>query len=94
MQHTFLEINSIESIERPEYKSSLFAFTGFYSSTFIYSHFSTKIKFLYCLLSSVALWGSPMVETEGNIFEFQVCRLLENAFFMDFRVLWGVLKKS
>ena len=43
-----------------------------------------KIQFLFCLLSSVALWGGPMVDTKGNIFEICVWRSLENAFFLDF----------
>ena len=38
-----------------------------------------------------------MVDTEGKNFEIQVCRLLENAFYVDFswnfRVLWGVFEK-
>ena len=44
-------------------------FPGFYLSTFAYSRFPPKIQFLYCLLSSVILWGGPMVDTEGSIFE-------------------------
>ena len=35
----------------------------FYPSTFAYSHFSSKIQFLNCLLSSLSLWGIPMVGT-------------------------------
>ena len=31
----------------------------FYLRTFDYSHFPLKIQFLYCLLSSMALLGSP-----------------------------------
>ena len=37
-----------------------------------------------CLLSSVARWRCPMVDTEGKMFEIQVCRLLENALFLGF----------
>ena len=47
--------------------------------------------------SSVALWVGIMVNTEGKWFEFQVCRSLENIFFMEFSwnfiVSLGVLKK-
>ena len=43
-------------------------FAGFYPSTFVYSCFSPKIGFLYCLLSSVVPWGGPMVDTKQNIF--------------------------
>ena len=42
---------------------------GFYRSTFVYSRFPPKIQFLYCLLSSVAPWGGPMVNSEGKIFK-------------------------
>ena len=45
---------------------------GFYPSTFVYSHFPLKIQFLYSVLSSVALWGGPMIDTEGKMFEIQV----------------------
>ena len=37
---------------------------GFYPSTFVYSHFLTEIEFLYCLLSSLALWDDPVVFTK------------------------------
>ena len=56
--------------------------TSFYPSTFVYNCFPPKIQFLYCLHSSVA--PGPMVDTEGKIFEIQVCRSLENAFFLGF----------
>ena len=73
-------------------------FTGFYPSTFVYSHFPSRIQFLYCLLSSVAQWGGPMVDNQQEIFEIYMCRSLENAFFLNFswsfRILWGILKKS
>ena len=46
-----------------------FLCAGFYPSTFVYSRFSSKIQFLYCLLSSLAPWGGPMVDTEGKIFQ-------------------------
>ena len=69
----------------------------FYPSTFVCGHFSQKIQFLNCLHSSVALWVGIMVNTEGKWFEFQVCRSLENIFFMEFSwnliVSLGVLKK-
>ena len=53
---------------------------GFYPSTFMCSRFSQKNQFLCCLLSPVALWGSPMVDTKGKIFELYVCWSLENTF--------------
>ena len=66
------------------------------SKHFCVQLFSPKIQFLYCLLSSVALRGDPMVDNEGEIFEIHMCKLLESAFFLDFswnfRVLWGVSK--
>ena len=43
--------------------------SGFYPSTFVYSHFYAKIQFLYCLLSSLSLWGIPIEGTKGKIFE-------------------------
>ena len=56
------------------------------------------LRFLYCLLNSVALWGGPMVGTEGKSFEIKACRSLENAFLLNFswnfKVSWGILKKS
>ena len=71
--------------------------SGFYPSTFVYGCFPPKIQFLYCLLNSVAPWGGLMIDSEGKFFEIQICRFLENTFFLDFcwnfRVLWGVLKK-
>ena len=59
--------------------------------------FSSKVQFLYNLLSSVALWGGPMVETKGKIaLEF---RSVERSkmhfswiFLWTFRVLSGILK--
>ena len=33
---------------------------------------------------SVAPWGGPMVDTKGKMFEIQIYRLLENAYFSDF----------
>ena len=42
---------------------------GFYPSTFVYSRFLPMIQFLYCLLSSVAPRGGPMVDSGGKIFE-------------------------
>ena len=41
--------------------------SGFYPSTFVYSRFSSKIQFLYCLLSSVTPCGGPMIDTERKI---------------------------
>ena len=57
---------------------------GFYPSTFVYSCFPPKIQFLQYLLSSVVLWGGTMVDTKRKMFQIQICRLLENAFFLDF----------
>ena len=57
---------------------------GFYPSTFVYNRFPPQIQFLQCLLSSLPLQGDLMVDTKGKMFEIQVCRLLENAFFSDF----------
>ena len=48
--------------------SNMFILSGFYPSNFVYSCFPPKIRFLYCLLSSVALWGGPLTDTEGKIF--------------------------
>ena len=45
-----------------------YSHTSFYASTFVYSHFSIKIQFLYCLLSSVAPWGGPMVDMKEKVF--------------------------
>ena len=42
---------------------------GFYQGTFVYSRFSPKIQFFYCLISSVALSIGLIVYTVGNIFE-------------------------
>ena len=41
----------------------------FFPNTFVYSCFSPKIQFLFCLLSSVAPWGDLMV---GNTMHFNV----------------------
>ena len=54
-----------------------------------------SVSLLFTLFSCF-VWCC-MVDTEGKIFEIQVSRLLENAFFLgffNFRVSWGVLKKS
>ena len=42
--------------------------SGFYPSTFVYSRFFPKIQFLFCLLSSLSLWG---------FLKYLVSRLLE-----------------
>ena len=42
---------------------------GFYPITFVYSHFPLTNQFLYSELSSVILWGGPIVDTEGEMFE-------------------------
>ena len=41
---------------------------GFYPSSFVYSRLSSKIRFLYCFLGSVAPCGGPMIDTEWNFF--------------------------
>ena len=48
---------------------------------------------------SVALWGSPIVDTEIKFFEIYVCRSLENAFFFliffwNVIILWGILEEK
>ena len=43
--------------------------TGFRPSTFVTALFYQRL-FLYCFLSSVALWGVSMVGTERKNFEF------------------------
>ena len=43
-----------------------------------------RFSFLTVFFSSVAPWGSPMVDTKGKMFEIYLCRLLKNAFFLDF----------
>ena len=79
-------------------KKVLDATAGFYPSTFVYSRFPPKIQFLYCLLNQMAPWGGPVIDSEQKLFEIYICRLLEKVFFLDFlwnfRVVWGVLKKS
>ena len=45
--------------------------SSFYPSTFVYNRFSPKIQFLYCVLSSVASLGGPMVDTQGRLLEFR-----------------------
>ena len=59
-------------------------YSGFFPITFVYSRSSPNIKFLYCLLSSVALWGGLMVDTEGKTFEINVCRSMGNVFSLKF----------
>ena len=70
---------------------------SFYQTTFVYSHFSPKIQFLYCFLSSIALSGNPVVDTEESFLKFRSAESWK-PFFLDFsrnfRVLWAVLKKS
>ena len=65
---------------------------GFYSQPF-----SSKVQFLYNLLSSVALWGGPMVDTKGKIaLEFRSGERSKMhfswIFLWTFRVLSGILK--
>ena len=57
--HKYLLWQNVAHFERVEpatiYMSKKFHLhSGFYSSTFVYSCFSTKIQFFDCLLSSVA----------------------------------------
>ena len=58
--------------------------SGFYPSTSAYNHFPPKdsVSLLIALFRGSV--GGPMVETEVNIFETYACRLLENAFFLNF----------
>ena len=56
---------------------------------------------MHKVLSSVAPWGSPMVETEGKCFKFRTADCLKMHFSWNFMVLWRfgvskiwVLKKS
>ena len=49
--------------------------SGFYPSTFVYSRFCSKIQFLYRLLSSLSLWGAPiMVGTKEKVLGLQIAR--------------------
>ena len=70
---------------------------GFYPITFVYSHFPLRNQFLYSVLSSVALWGGPMIDTEGDIF-WNLGLVCWKKHFLGFpwnlRVSWGVLKKK
>ena len=58
------------------YFGTLLWYSGFYLSTSVYCLFPQHVQFVYCLLSSVAPWVGPMVETEGKSFQILVCRLL------------------
>ena len=42
---------------------------GFYPITFVYSHVPLTNQFFYSELSSVALWGGPIVDTEEEVIE-------------------------
>ena len=53
-----------------------FQLQDFIPALFSAAVFSPNIQFLFCLLSSVAPWGGPMVDTEANIFVNYVCRLV------------------
>ena len=67
----FIQLNSILFITHMSVYMYMYVirFTGFYPSTFVDSRFPPKIQFLYCLLSSVALWSGPMVDTKGKMFK-------------------------
>ena len=70
---------------------------GFYPSTFVYSQFCSKIHFLYCLLSSLPLWGAPiMLGTKEKIFDLQIARnalltLFIHSFFLTL-IFLGILE--
>ena len=69
---------------------------GFYVSNFL-QRISPKIQFLHCLLSSIAPWGCPMFNNEGKFFWNLGLQIIEKCnldFSWDFRVSWGVFKKS
>ena len=68
-KHKGLSHKNIASYKITSKRLKHLFFPGFYPNTFLYSRFSPKIEFLYCLLSSVAPWGGPMVDTKQNIFE-------------------------
>ena len=53
---------------------------GLNPSTFVYSRFSLKIQFLYCLLSSLFLWGAPMEGREWMSLDSgkSICNTLPN----------------
>ena len=59
-----------------------------YNQAFIKALLSTAVfpqRFsFFNACSAQWLWVSPMEDTEGKMFEIQVCRLLENAFSSDF----------
>ena len=62
--------------------------TGFHASTFVYLCFSPKIKFLYCLLSSLFTWGAPLMGTEVKIIwnlSLQIIRKCVSITLSDYR---------
>ena len=71
---------------------------GFYSNTFVYSRFSPKIWFLYCLFSSVAPWSDLTVVTKGKILEIQVIQIAGKCiflgFFLGFQSFMGIFEET
>ena len=53
---------------QPYYQADEGQISGFYLSNFVYNCFPPKIQFPYSFLSSLSMWGAPMVGTKGNIF--------------------------
>ena len=45
--------------------------TKLYPSTLVYSPIFPKIQFFYCLLSLLAPWGGPMVDTIEKFLKFR-----------------------
>ena len=39
------------------------------SEPFFLQLFSSKIQFIYCLISLVSWWDGPMLDTKGKMFE-------------------------
>ena len=58
--------------------------SGFYPTTFVYSHFPPKIQFLYCFLTLVAPWGGPMEDTKEKILGNLGMQHAEKCIFLGF----------
>ena len=75
---------------------------GFYPSTFACSHFSPKIQFLYCLFSSLSLWGGGHQSFRNSSLQIAEISTLSCLFIifacsdsnlsLNFKLLWGVFK--
>ena len=72
--------------------------SGFYPSTFVYSHFSPKSEFLYFFLSSEAPCGGLMVDTKGEIsgsLSTQISgKCIFLGFFMEFYSFMGSFQEK